>query len=201
MNSKLTKNIWALGRNYVEHAQEMKAELPSEPLVFLKAGSCIETSSKIILPKWSNDVQHEIEIALLVDENLNLSHMSLAIDLTARDAQSKAKSKGLPWTLAKSFHAACPIGSWAQLELSSFGNLSFELIKNNQIVQNGRAQDMIFSPQQILEYLKCYFPLTPFDVILTGTPSGVGSLHAGDQLSATLKNENLKILTCHWDVV
>lgn len=209
MNTLLTKNIWAIGRNYIEHAKEMHADLPSEPLVFLKAGSCLEIDSKISLPKWSNDVQHEIEIALWIDESLNYSHISLALDLTARDAQSKAKAKGLPWTLAKSFTAACPLGPWVSLaefsslspDALSFDDFSFELTINQNGVQKASARDMIFSPQRLLEHIKAYFPLAPHDVILTGTPSGVSTLHSGDQLDATLWHENRKILSCHWDIV
>lgn len=202
MNSMLTKNIWAVGRNYAKHAQEMQADIPKEPFFFLKAGSSIESGSKILLPKWSADVQHEIEIALWVDENLNYSHISLALDLTARDAQNLAKSKGLPWTMAKSFTGACPLGPWISLdEIHSIETLSFELVKNKETVQKGYATDMIFKPQQLLENIKMHFPLAPYDVILTGTPEGVGPLKIGDNLEASLQNENHKILSCHWDVV
>ncbi len=202
MNSVLTKNIWAVGRNYANHAHEMKAEIPTEPFFFLKAGTSIETGSKIALPTWSDDVQHEIEIALWIDENLNYSHFSLALDLTARDAQNAAKAKGLPWTLAKSFSGACPLGPWISLnEISDIATLSFELTKNNQSVQNGHASAMIFKPQQLLNYLKLHFPLAPYDVVLTGTPEGVGRIIKGDTLTAILQNRNHKVLTCHWDVI
>ena len=151
MNSVLTKNIWAVGRNYIKHAQEMKADIPTVPFFFLKAGSSIESGSKISIPKWSTDVQHEIEIALWIDENLKYSHISLALDLTARDAQNLAKSKGLPWTLAKSFKGACPMGHWISLdEIQSIESLSFELVKNRKTVQKGHVADMIFKPKQLL---------------------------------------------------
>lgn len=202
MNPILTKNIWAVGRNYAKHASEMKADIPTEPFFFLKAGTSVETGSKITLPTWSADVQHEIEIALWIDEKLNYSHFSLALDLTARDAQNAAKAKGLPWTLAKSFSGACPLGPWISLdEISGIEALSFELTKNNQPVQNGRASDMLFKPQQLLDYLKVHFPLAPYDVVLTGTPEGVGRISKGDSLSATLLKGNHKVLTCHWDVI
>lgn len=202
MNSILTKNIWAVGRNYASHAREMQADVPAEPFFFLKAGSSLETGSKISLPAWSADVQHEIEIALWIDENLNYSHFSLALDLTARDAQNAAKAKGLPWTLAKSFKGACPIGSWISLdEISGLDALSFELTKNNKPVQSGRIKDMVFNPQRLLEYIKLHFPLAPYDIILTGTPEGVGTIRQGDSLIATLQNENHTILTCHWDAI
>jgi len=202
MNSQLIRNIWAVGRNYAEHAKEMKAEIPKEPLFFLKAGSCIETGSSIHLPQWSNDVQHELEIAFWIDEKLNFSHVSLALDLTARDAQTVAKAKGLPWTQAKSFKGACPLGPWISInDLQNPEELSFKLFKNKQLVQSGHYDSMIFKPQQLLDYVKNFYPLAPHDVLLTGTPEGVGPLKSGDALSATLQSENHEILACHWDVI
>lgn len=202
MSTILTKNIWAVGRNYAKHAKEMQTDIPLEPFFFLKSGSSAQAGSKVSLPKWSIDVQHEIEIALRVDENLNYSHISLALDLTARDVQSLAKAKGLPWTLAKSFIDACPLGSWISLdEVQTFDLLSFKLIKNGLTVQKGYATDMLFKPKQLLEYLKMRFPLAPNDIILTGTPEGVGSLKDGDSLEGILQNDNRQILACHWDMV
>lgn len=202
MNAKLIQNIWAVGRNYVEHAQEMKAEVPKEPLIFLKAGSCIETNSKIQLPTWSNDVHHELEIAFWLDENLNYSHLTLGLDLTARDAQTAAKSKGLPWTQAKSFKSACPLGSWVSLaDISNLETLSFKLFKNKQLVQQGFSKNMIFKPQFLLEHVKNFYPVCPYDVLLTGTPEGVAQIKSGDTLSAVLQSENHEILACHWDVI
>ncbi len=200
--SQMIQNIWAVGRNYAEHAKEMKAEIPKEPLFFLKAGSCIETGSSIHLPTWSNDVHHELEMAFWIDENLNLSHISLALDLTARDAQTLAKNKGLPWTQSKSFKGACPLGSWVSLtDLQNSNELSFKLFKNKQLVQSGHYQDMIFKPQQLLDYVKNFYPVRPHDVLLTGTPEGVAQIKSGDTLSAVLQSENHEILACHWDVI
>ena len=98
MQQKLIKNIWAVCRNYADHAAEMKAEAPQSPFFFLKAGSTNESGSKIKLPRWSKDVHHELEIAYKIDEDLSFSHITLALDLTARDTQADAKAKGLPWT-------------------------------------------------------------------------------------------------------
>jgi acylpyruvate hydrolase len=202
MNSQLIKNIWAVGRNYAAHAKEMQAEVPKEPFFFLKSGNSIETSSKISLPTWSQDIHHELEIALWLGEDLNFTHMSLALDLTARDAQSLAKSKGLPWTLAKSFTGSCPLGSWISLqEVGPLESLNLELIKNGQSVQKGHFNDMIFKPVQLLEYLKNHYPLGSHDIILTGTPEGVGPLKTGDSLQGLLRSDDHKLLACHWDVV
>lgn len=201
MQQKLIKNIWAVGRNYADHAVEMKAEVPKSPFFFLKAGSTSESGSKIKLPKWSNDVHHELEIAYKIDENLSFSHITLALDLTARDAQAEAKSKGLPWTLAKSFTGSCPIGAWIDLrEISTQESLEIELQKNKKVVQTGNLKQMIFKPEALLNYLKEHYPITPHDVLLTGTPAGVGPLSSGDILEATLRANSHTLLTCLWDV-
>lgn len=204
----LSHNVWAVGRNYAEHAIEMNAEVPDKkkqsPLFFLKAGSSLTTSTKIKLPKWSNDIQHEIELAYLVDENLELSHITLALDLTARDAQNTAKQKGQPWTLAKSFTNSCPIGNWISLsEINNQENLEFTLLINQKTAQLAGYQDMIFKPAELLLFVKNHFPLVPHDIILTGTPSGVGTLNSGDLLTAHLydtTSSHQKILTLQWDV-
>lgn len=201
MQQKLIKNIWAVGRNYADHAAEMKAEVPKSPFFFLKAGSTNESSSKITLPKWSKDVHYELEIAYRLDENLSFSYVTLALDLTARDMQAEAKSKGLPWTLAKSFKGSCPIGSWIDLnEISAKESLEIELKKNGKIVQSGNINQMIFKPETLLSFLKEHFPIEPSDVVLTGTPAGVGPLTSGDALVATLRANSNTLLTCLWDV-
>lgn len=204
----LTKNIWAVGRNYAEHAKEMKADIPDknkqQPMMFLKAGSCLSTSSKIKLPSWSAKIHYELELAYLIDENLNFSHVTLAIDLTARDAQNVAKQKGLPWTLAKSFKDSCPVGNWISLsDIQDQKNLGFELLINNKTAQIGQFNEMIFNPLELLEFTKNHFPVTPHDIILTGTPSGVGAITSGDVLTAHLRDNtspHQKLLTLQWDV-
>lgn len=204
MQQKLIKNIWAVGRNYAEHAAEMQAPYvspPSVPFFFLKAGSSSESGSKIKRPSWSKNVHHELEIAYRIDENLSLSHVTLALDLTARDAQAEAKAKGLPWTLAKSFTGSCPIGAWIDLrDIPSPDSLEIELKKNKKVVQTGHLNQMIFKPDTLLQYLKKHFPIEPSDVLLTGTPAGVGPLAAGDFLEATLRADSHTLLTCLWDV-
>lgn len=202
MNLTLTKNVWAVGRNYAAHALEMSAEIPAEPFFFLKSGSTIETQPIIHLPSWSNDVHHEIELAFWVNDNLQLSHIALALDLTARDKQNLAKTKGLPWTQAKSFKASCPISPWVSLnDIQNMEKLEFSLKKNTELAQIGHYKNMLFKPNELLNYVKNYYPLCPYDVILTGTPEGVSKLSSGDSLTACLQSENREILTCHWDVI
>ena len=200
----LTRNIWCVGRNYKDHAAEMKAEIPKSPLIFLKSGDCLNLSSKIKLPKWSSEIHYELEIGFLFDENLGFSHFTLALDLTARDAQAEAKKKGQPWTLAKSFTDSCPISQWVPIsEISSLNNLMFELKVNGQVAQIGCADEMIFSTDILGEFVKNHFPVQKHDILLTGTPSGVGAITSGDQLSAEIWDKTAphkKLLICNWDV-
>ena len=144
------QNIWCVGRNYLGHVKEMHSPIPKNPLFFLKSGSCLNPHSTIQLPGWSTEIHHEIELAFLIDENLNFSHITLALDLTARDMQTAAKKMGEPWTLAKSFRGACPIGLWISiLDIKDLMTLKFFLKKNNYMSISG------VSPKQLLK-LKCY---------------------------------------------
>lgn len=202
MSLQLTKNIWAVGRNYAAHAAEMNAPVPKTPMIFLKSGSCLNPNSIIHLPAWSSEIHHELEIAFLLDERLEFSHISLALDLTARDAQEAAKKSGQPWTLAKSFTGSCPVGSWLSiLDIPDLAALEFKLYKNKTLTQHGKAQSMVFKPEQLLQFVKTHFPVTSHDMILTGTPEGVGPLKSGDLITAELLFETQILLACHWDVI
>ena len=201
MNAVRTQNIWCVGRNFAAHAKEMKAPVPSSPLFFLKSGGCLNSSSVIKLPDWSDEVHHEIELAFLIDENLSFSHVSLALDLTARPQQEAAKKAGQPWTLSKSFTGACPIGLWVSLlDIQNVLDLQIRLKKNKLTIQQAFASEMIFKPSQLLDFIKKHFPVSPGDILLTGTPEGVGKLSPGDILSAEIQWEKQTLLACHWDV-
>lgn len=194
-------NIWCLGRNYADHATEMNAEVPTTPLIFLKSGNCITTKNELNLPAWSENIHYELEIALQIDSELKFAQMTLALDLTARDAQSEAKKNGTPWTLAKSFIDSAPIGQWLTIDPNeNFESITFELLKNSVRVQFGETKHMLFKPDFVLNYLKTHYPVGPNDIILTGTPAGVGPLQKNDALTANLYSKNQLILTCHWNV-
>lgn len=181
----LVRNIWAVGRNYKSHAEELGNEVPSEPLIFLKAGSCIlEADERVVLPEGVGDINYEVELGLQFGESLRVERACLALDLTARELQGKLKSKGHPWTKAKSFKNACPIGPFfsvaSLLELEGF---SFSLSKNGEVVQEGNTSRMIFSLDYMTDYVRAYYPVCAGDILLTGTPAGVGLVEKGDFLS------------------
>ena len=183
--------IWCVGKNYQDHVAEMGGQRPKEPVIFQKSSGCLlPYGLPISLPSWSAQVHHELEIALKLDDQLAPISLALALDLTARDVQSQAKSEGLPWTLAKSFRGACPITPWIPLagpQLKNWPALTFELKVNSELRQKGQGQNMIWPAREILTYLKKRFPLEPGDILLTGTPQGVGPLQSGDTLELSLE--------------
>jgi 5-carboxymethyl-2-hydroxymuconate isomerase len=192
--------IVCVGRNYDEHIAEMLAERTSDPVLFLKPSTAILTEgNEIILPTFSNEVHHEIELALLINKKARsiqskdwrnyIGGAGIALDLTLRDHQSIAKKKGLPWCVSKGFDGACPIGSFFSLEtLSNLGELKIELFVNSELKQSGNTNQMIFPPGNLLEYITSIFTLEPGDIVLTGTPSGVGPIKSGEQLKGVIEN-------------
>ena len=183
----MIRNIWAAGRNYGDHAKELGNDVPTEPIIFLKAGSCAFFGQEIALPSWTQEVHHEIELALKFDANLEISHFGLALDLTERKLQNHLKSLGQPWTLAKSFTGSCPLTQFHKVSsLNTLKNLALALNINGEVRQLGSTQQMIFSLEKLVDFVKSHFPVCPDDLLLTGTPSGVGPIFRGDRLVAQL---------------
>jgi acylpyruvate hydrolase len=198
----MTSQIWAVGRNYADHAKELGNAVPektSEPMIFLKGGGTIVPEGMLIhLPSWSNDVHHECELAFQFGDNLEFSHVTVALDLTARDVQAKLKAASHPWTLAKSFRDSCPLGK--PIALNSLAKpieeLNFSFKVNGEIRQKGSPKQMIHSVNRLREYLVERFPVLPGDWLLTGTPAGVAQLRSGDRLEATIES----VYTASWTV-
>jgi acylpyruvate hydrolase len=196
------RNVWAVGRNYVDHAKELNNPVPLSPLIFLKAGSCITTAPAFTLPKNLQDIHFECEIAVQINRKAEPQKIGLALDLTARTLQGSAKKKGEPWTQSKSFIDACPLGPLVNFpNLEDFNHLSFEFFVNDHLTQEGSVQSMIFTLPVLLNHLKEHYPLCEGDIILTGTPAGVGPLKAGDRLKAQFKSSAvLPPYQLTWDV-
>ena len=185
------RNIWAVGRNYADHAKELGNAVPSEPMMFLKAGSCASVNStEIELPYWAQDVHFEVELALKLGSHLQVMEAAVALDLTERTLQEKAKKAGHPWTLAKSFQGACAVSSFFMTrKLDDLKDLRLRLWVNDELKQDGRTSQMIFSLDQIMAFANKHFPLCHGDLILTGTPAGVGPLKEGDRVKAEIEGE------------
>jgi 2-keto-4-pentenoate hydratase/2-oxohepta-3-ene-1,7-dioic acid hydratase in catechol pathway len=190
--------IMCLGRNYREHAKEMKAGVPTEPMVFLKpATAMIGTGGRVRLPAFSRDVHHEVEIVVLISEGgrdiepgQGMRHVGgygIGLDLTARDVQAAAKKAGLPWTVAKGFDSSAPVSPIVPLHrIPDPDRLEFSLAVNGSVRQKGCSADMIFPVGAIVSYLSSVFTLEPGDLVFTGTPEGVGPIASGDRLHARL---------------
>ncbi len=197
---KAIQNIWAVGRNYADHAKELGQEVPKEPLIFLKAGSCAHWEAPIPLPLHSEDVHFELELALCFNSRLEFDAAGLALDLTARDVQQKLKAQGQPWTLAKSFKASCPLSNFIDLP-QQLPHFHLELRVNQQLRQQGHTSQLIFDFEILRQFVLAHFPVQEGDLLLTGTPAGVGPLKAGDQLQAIARSELGHEIEKHWHIV
>jgi 2-keto-4-pentenoate hydratase/2-oxohepta-3-ene-1,7-dioic acid hydratase in catechol pathway len=207
-------NFWAVGRNYGEHAKELGNTVTETPLVFLKARSCAVTEKQVPLWMGSADIHHEVEIALRFgaerspeDGLLSFDAVAIALDLTARDLQNELKKKSLPWTLAKSFLASCPISAFHPLskfspaQATALPHFTFDLHVNGELRQKGDSGDMIFSPAHLRRYVQENFPVMPGDVLLTGTPAGVAALKIGDTATASLRSETGQEIRMDWEFI
>ncbi|HRI01575.1 MAG TPA: fumarylacetoacetate hydrolase family protein [Saprospiraceae bacterium] len=191
-------NIFCIGRNYGEHIKELNNQTPENPVVFCKPNSAALTDNKAFYyPDFSTDIHYEVEVLFKIarpgkriqaSQALDyISQIGLGIDFTARDLQSQCKSKGLPWEIAKAFDHSAVIGQWINIENTDLRNLNFSLQKNKQVVQQGNTKDMMFSIEQIIEYLSRFFKLNTGDILFTGTPAGVGPIAVGDLLEGFLE--------------
>ncbi|MFS4460636.1 fumarylacetoacetate hydrolase family protein [Bdellovibrio sp. HCB2-146] len=187
----MIQNIWCVGRNYAEHAKELGNEVPTEPFFFLKAGSTATLSAKEIqLPYWVEELHHEVELALQFDENLQIDEACIALDLTDREKQNQLKAKGHPWTLAKSFKGSCPLSGFFPVnDLEELKNLEISLKINGEYRQQGNTNQFVFPLEKLIDFARQHFPIMPGDLLLTGTPAGVGPFKKGDVLEAEIKGK------------
>ncbi len=185
--------IICIGRNYVDHAREHGAEVPEIPLLFFKPpSSLIGHRDKIILPPQSSRVEHEGELAVVIGRrgrwiqpeqvNEHIFGYTIANDITARDLQRKDGQ----WTRGKGFDTFCPVGPWIETELDPYDTLLTCRV-NGEIRQMASTRDMVFSIQQLVAFISSVMTLEAGDLVLTGTPAGVGPLEAGDQVSVQIE--------------
>lgn len=178
--------VYCIGRSYVEHIHELGNAIPDEPLVFLKPNSSIITGDTIPLPTFSNEVHHEIELVLLMGDHQTIAACTVGLDLTARDVQSVCKSKGLPWLKAKGFKASCWLGTFRPYKNQPY-HLSLRV--NDEMRQNDSTKKMMYSFEYLVAYLDELYGLKSGDIIMTGTPSGVGQLTRGDSLTIGMNDD------------
>lgn len=195
--------IICIGRNYAEHAKEMNAAVPTEPVFFLKPDTAIiKDNQPFYYPDFSKEIHHEVELVLKINKpgkniDAQFAHkyydeIGIGIDFTARDIQAKCKEKGLPWEKAKAFDGSAPIGKFVdKKKISNLNSIHFYLNINGKLVQKGNTSDLLFSFDAVIAYVSKFFTLKTGDLIYTGTPEGVGPVAIGDKLEAFIENENL----------
>lgn len=193
--------IICIGRNYAEHAKEMKSEVPTEPVFFMKPDTALlKDSEPFYYPDFTSDLHHEIEVVIKINKvgkhiaedfaHKYFDEIGLGIDFTARDLQAQCKAKGLPWEKAKAFDSSAPIGKFIPKDkLGDLSNIGFELKINGETRQLGNTKDLLFSFNKIIAYVSKFVTLKVGDLIYTGTPEGVGAVKIGDKLNGYLNNE------------
>lgn len=177
--------IICLGKNYAEHAQEMKEALPEKPVLFIKPASslCEVTDKSVVLLPWHRGViHHECEIVFKLYKK-NIIGLGLGLDLTLRELQSELKKKGHPWEMAKTFKNSAIVTSMkAQRDFQDWQNEKFSFFINDELKQQACMNDALMKANDIIHYLDPLFTLCDNDLVFTGTPKGVGPLNPGDKV-------------------
>lgn len=196
----LPTKVLCIGKNYEDHASEMGGDVPEEPIVFMKpATSVIGPQANVIHPKISEEVHHEAELAVVIsrparniraeDASQYIFGYTAANDVTARDLQARDGQ----WTRAKGFDTFCPLGPAIETELDPLERLAVICKVNGEVRQAGFTSDMVFGVAEIIEYVTAFTTLLPGDVVLTGTPSGVGKVEPGDVMEVEV--DGIGVLT------
>ncbi len=195
--------IICVGRNYSEHAKELNNDIPTEPVIFMKAKNAFLPPAKpFYYPEITDDLQYECEIVYKICKNGRYiqakfadkyyDEVTLGIDFTARDLQRKQQQKGLPWEIAKAFDNSAAVGDFLPITPEmNLNDLNFQLKHNGNLVQDGHTKDMIFSIDKVIEYVSKFFTLNIGDLIFTGTPAGVGAVNVGDRLEGFFEGKKL----------
>ena len=191
--------IVCVARNYAEHARELGNPVPDRAVLFIKpASSLLADGGTVIIPAYGSDCHHEIELAVLIGrpgkaiaEAEALGHVAgygVALDLTLRDVQADLKAKGLPWEIAKAFDTACPLSAFVPAErITDPQHLRLQLRVNGELRQDGTTAAMLRPVARLLSEASSYFTLEAGDILLTGTPAGVGPLRSGDRVEAVIE--------------
>jgi acylpyruvate hydrolase len=204
--------IICIGRNYADHVKELKNDLPTVPVFFMKPDSSILLNNQpFFLPDFSQELHHEVEIVLKINrlgKNIEkqfahryYAEIGIGIDFTARDLQRICMKEGNPWEIAKSFDQSAVIGKFVKIDKLPVrpghpggpnpNAINFQLDLNGVTVQKGNTKNMIFSFDDIISYVSKFLTLKTGDLIYTGTPAGVGSVKINDRLTASIEGQVL----------
>ena len=190
--------IVCVGRNYIEHAQELGNEVPEKPVIFLKPSSAlIFSGNEIVYPEFSSEMHHEVELVLLIGRKIKnaepveaeeaIAGYGVGLDMTLRDIQNELKKKGHPWTIAKCFDTSAVVSDFIHKE--NYGltlDEKISLTVNREVKQKDKLNKMIFNPVQLVEYISSLMTLEEGDLVFTGTPKGVSKVNKGDKLNAEI---------------
>lgn len=198
--------IICVGRNYADHIEELKNERPDAPVIFMKPDTALlRPGEDFYHPDFSEDIHHEVEIVVKINKmgkfieekfaHKYYDEIGIGIDFTARDLQSKLKSKGLPWELAKAFNGSAPISEFvSKSKFNDLQNLSFSLDVNGETRQQGNTSMMLYQIDYLIAFVSQYFTLKTGDMLFTGTPKGVAAVKTGDELVASIEGEKMLTL-------
>lgn len=195
--------VVCVGLNYAKHVAEMKSQASAEPLLFIKPETALcDLRQPVAIPKEFGEVHHETELAVLIGAPLKqasedrcaraIAGFGVALDLTLRDVQMKLKAAGQPWEKSKAFDGSAPVSGFIPVnEFPDPQNVTLSLTVNNELRQQGNAREMLTPVIPLISYMSRYFTLRPGDIILTGTPEGVGPLVSGDMLKISVNDHML----------
>jgi 2-keto-4-pentenoate hydratase/2-oxohepta-3-ene-1,7-dioic acid hydratase in catechol pathway len=187
--------IICIGRNYVEHIAELGNEVPDEMVVFNKPNSAISTE---LNSHHQEQLHYEGELCFLVKGG-EFSAVAFGLDLTKRGLQNKLKAKGLPWERAKGFNGGAVFSEFVKIDVNDINDqLCLELTIDEQVVQNGSVRLMMYKPAEILAELRTYTELNDDDIVMTGTPKGVGIIAKGARFKGRVFNENKELISATW---
>lgn len=190
----MPNKVICIGRNYVEHIEELGNEMPTEMVIFFKPNSCISDKIKI----YDNDTCHyESELSFLILNN-KLVAVGFGLDLTKREVQSQLKKRQLPWERAKSFRNSAVFSEF--VSFTNIEDLSLELYINDLLVQKGGVDLMINKPMQVLQEVDTFCDIDQHDVLMSGTPKGVGEVTKGDKFVGFVYEKDKMLVKCEWIV-
>jgi 2-keto-4-pentenoate hydratase/2-oxohepta-3-ene-1,7-dioic acid hydratase in catechol pathway len=175
-NEIFPSKVVCIGRNYMDHIAELNNEVPEDMVFFIKPNSSI--SDKLIFPKNQNSCHYEAEISFLIEDN-KITAVGFGLDLTLREVQSKLKEKGLPWERAKAFDGASVFSKFVSF-IDDITKLEIELFINGELKQKGDYSLMINKPSEIISEANSFLTFEDGDILMSGTPKGVGSFNIGD---------------------
>ena len=195
--------IFCIAANYRKHNEEIKMNAEAAPVMFLKPETALlRNHYDFYIPDFSNQIEYETELVLkiskmgkCIDEKFASRYydqITVGLDITARDLQNEARQKGLPWFLCKGFDSSAPMGDFVDKNnYDTINDIDFSLKINGNEVQHGNTKNMIFNCDKIVSYISQFVTLKVGDLIMTGTPEGVGKLNIGDHLEGFIKDQQV----------